>query len=156
MRILPQRVSWDEILLTATAQMHALAPNHQLFFESQPDLPLLKVDIIRVPQVLTNLVNNAVKYSPQNSSITISAVRDSNEFVKISVSDHGFGIPPEARNRIFEPFQQLERERAGMKGAGLGLAICRGLIDAHGGRIWVDEHDGQGATISFTLPVNMD
>lgn len=156
MRILPQRVSWEEILLTATAQLHMLTPNHELVFKSQPDLPLLKVDVIRVPQVLTNLVNNAVKYSPQNSQITVSAVWISEDFVKVSVSDQGFGIPPESRSRIFEPFQQLERERAGMKGAGLGLAICRGLIDAHGGRIWVDEHEGQGTTISFTLPVALD
>ena len=153
MRILPQCVSWDEILLMATAQLYALTPNHLLILQSQPDLPLLKVDVIRVPQVLTNLVNNAVKYSPQNSPITISAVWISDDFVKISVSDQGFGIPPEARSRVFEPFQQLERERAGMKGAGLGLAICRGLIEAHDGRIWVDAHEGPGTTISFTLPV---
>lgn len=153
MRILPQHVNWNEIVLTASAQLHVLTTNHELILESEPDLPLLKVDVIRVPQVLTNLVSNAVKYSPQRSQIKVLAVRMSEQFIKVSVLDRGLGIPLESRSRIFEPFQQLERERAGMKGAGLGLAICRGLIDAHGGRIWVDEHDGPGTTISFTLPV---
>jgi PAS domain S-box-containing protein len=154
MRIMTQRVTWEEVLSTAMAQLHVLTVNHKLIVEEEPDLPLLKVDVIRIPQVITNLVNNAVKYSPSNSMIVISASRLSDRFIKVSVLDEGLGIPLEARSRVFEAFQQLEREKGGTRGAGLGLAICRGLLEAHGGRIWVDDHDGPGTTISFTLPVD--
>jgi signal transduction histidine kinase len=140
--------------LTAMAQLQALTINHQLVIEEQPGLPALKVDVIRIPQVVTNLVSNAVKYSPPRSTIRISAVKLSDQFIQVRVSDEGLGIPLEARNRVFEAFQQLEREKGKTGGAGLGLAICRGLIEAHGGRIWVDEdHSGPGTTIAFTLPI---
>jgi signal transduction histidine kinase len=154
MRIVVRPVTWQEILSTAMHPLRALTVNHKLVVEEEPGLPLLRVDAIRVQQVLTNLVNNAAKYSPLNSTITISTVRLSNEFIVVRVLDEGPGIPPEARNRVFEAFQQLEREKGGTRGAGLGLAICRGLIEAHGGRIWVDDHNGPGTTIAFTLPVN--
>jgi signal transduction histidine kinase len=108
---------------------------------------------MRISQVLANLVNNAVKYSPQNTTITIETEKLSSEHIKVSVVDEGMGIPREARSHVFEAFQQLDRDRVGTQGAGLGLAICRGLIEAHGGKIWVDEHAGKGATISFTLPI---
>jgi two-component system sensor histidine kinase KdpD len=98
-------------------------------------------------------VSNAAKYSPKNTTITIAAQKLSDQFIKVSVMDEGMGIPHEARSRVFEAFQQLDSERAGTQGAGLGLAICRGLIEAHGGRIWVDDHTGVGTTMSFTLPI---
>jgi two-component system sensor histidine kinase BarA len=154
MRIVTQRVIWDEVLSTAMAQLKVLTVNHMLVVEEEPGLPPLKVDVIRVPQVITNLVSNAVKYSPPHTKITISAAKLSDQFIKVCVLDKGSGIPPEARSRVFEAFQQLEQEKGGMRGAGLGLAICRGLLEAHGGHIWVDEHTGPGTTISFTLPVD--
>jgi PAS domain S-box-containing protein len=154
MRIVAQRVIWEDVLSTAMAQLQALTVNHQLIVEEESDLPPLKVDVVRVPQVITNLVSNAVKYSPPHTTITISTARISDQFIQVRVLDEGPGIPPEARNRVFEAFQQLEREKDTTRGAGLGLAICRGLIEAHGGKIWVDEeHSGPGTTISFTLPI---
>lgn len=153
MRIVTQRVTWTKILSTAMAQLLTLTVGHQLTIEEEPDLPALKVDVIRVPQVITNLVSNSVKYSPSHSKITVSTTKLSDRFIKVSVLDQGQGIPTEERHRVFEAFQQLEQEKGPTKGAGLGLAICRGLIEAHGGRIWVDEHNGSGTTISFTLPV---
>jgi PAS domain S-box-containing protein len=154
MRINPQPVEWSQIVLTSMAQLNALAINHHLVInETQPDLPALNVDVTRVSQVITNLVSNSVKYSSRNTTITISTEKLSNHFIKVSVLDEGMGIPPESRSRVFESFQQLEHERRSTQGAGLGLAICRGLIEAHGGRIWVDNHTGDGTTISFTLPI---
>jgi two-component system sensor histidine kinase KdpD len=98
-----------------------------------------------------------VKYSPPNSTITISAEKLSDKFVKAQVIDQGMGIPLEARERVFEAFHQLDREKGGTQGAGLGLSICYGLIEAHGGRIWVDDdHKGPGTTMSFTLPIAED
>jgi K+-sensing histidine kinase KdpD len=153
-RINPRPVEWNQILLTSLAQLNTLTANHHLVVkETAPDFPLLNVDIMRISQVLANLVNNAVKYSPQNTTITIETEKLSSEHIKVSVVDEGMGIPREARSHVFEAFQQLDRDRVGTQGAGLGLAICRGLIEAHGGKIWVDEHAGKGATISFTLPI---
>ncbi len=155
MRIMPQQVTWDDILSIAMAQLRTLTVHHKLVLEQESDLPLLKVDMIRIPQVITNLVNNAVKYSPANSVITISASRLLAEpFIKVSIMDEGMGIPVAERNHVFEAFQQLERQKENTKGAGLGLAICRGLLEAHGAQIWVDDHEGPGTTLSFTLPIN--
>lgn len=153
-RITPQRVKWDQILLTSLPQLNMLAVNHHLMINKPEfDLPDLNVDVMRISQVLTNLVNNAVKYSPQNTTIIISVEKFSDRFIKVCVSDEGMGIPLEARVRVFEAFQQLDHEKGGTHGVGLGLAICRGLIEAHGGRIWVDDHIGDGTTMSFTLPI---
>jgi two-component system sensor histidine kinase KdpD len=153
-RIHPQHVEWSQIILTSMAQLNALTINHHLVIDESPsDLPALNVDVARISQVITNLVSNSVKYSSRNATITIIAEKLSDQFIKVSVLDEGIGIPPEARSRVFEAFQQLEHEKRSAKGAGLGLAICRGLIEAHGGRIWVDDHIGDGTTLSFTLPI---
>jgi len=153
-RITPRRVKWDQILLASLPQLKMLTINHHLTINRPEfDLPDLNVDVTRISQVLTNLVSNAVKYSPQNTTIIISVEKFSDQFIKVCVSDDGMGIPPESRNRVFEAFQQLDREKGGTHGVGLGLAICRGLIEAHGGRIWVDNHIGDGTTMSFTLPI---
>lgn len=154
-RINPHRVEWNQILLTSMPQLNAITANHQLVIAAtDAGFPPLYVDVMRISQVVTNLVTNAVRYSEPNTTITVMTERLSDEFIKVRVTDEGVGIPPEARNRVFEAFQQLDREKGGTQGAGLGLAICQGLIEAHGGRIWVDdEHDGSGTTISFTLPI---
>jgi PAS domain S-box-containing protein len=154
-RISPRRVEWNQIILTSLAQLNMLTADHHLVVEESASvLPLLYVDVMRVSQVVTNLVTNAVRYSPKNTTITITAEKLSNKFVKVRVIDQGVGIPPEARARVFEAFQQLDREKGGTQGAGLGLSICQGLIEAHGGRIWVDDdHVGPGTTMSFTVPI---
>ncbi len=101
-------------------------------------------------QVLTNLIGNAVKFTSPTGAIRISA-QAAERAVVITVSDDGPGIAREHLSRVFDRFYQV---RPGdPRGAGLGLAICKGIIDAHGGRIWIESEAGQGTSVRFTLPV---
>ena len=154
LRIAPKRQTIERIVDTAMAQLQIVTAQHRLDLNVPNDLPALHVDSDRIAQVLTNLVGNAVKFSPPHTAITVSAVRG-DDVVQIDVSDEGRGIAPTERNRIFEPFQQIDDRGVNrVKGAGLGLAICKGLVEAHGGRIWVQDRSAPGTTVSFTLPLN--
>jgi len=155
LRIVPEEQPLNAIVNTAMAQLQALTREHDLVITLPEDLPSVKADPQRIAQVLANLVNNATKYSPIGTQITISASRQS-EVVRVDVTDQGPGIPHEERTRVFEPFHQAETEMASpeqVKGVGLGLAICKGLVEAQGGRIWIKDQPRPGTTISFTLPI---
>ena len=155
LRIAPKRQTIERIVDTAMAQLQIVTAQHRLDLNIPNDLPALHVDGDRIAQVLTNLVGNAVKFSPPHTAITVSATRVDDDVVQIDVSDEGRGIAPAERSRIFEPFQQIDDRGVNrVKGAGLGLAICKGLVEAHGGRIWVQDRSGPGTTVSFTLPLN--
>ncbi len=116
-----------------------------------PDLPPLQADAERIQQVVTNLVHNAVKFTPSSGQVNVWAERSGNEIV-IKVQDTGVGIPSDDLPRIFERFYKADRARSG-GGTGLGLAIARHIIQAHGGRIWVESVEGQGSTFYFSLPL---
>ncbi len=112
----------------------------------------MQVDYLYIDQVLTNLLENAVRYTPPGSPIDISAeVKDGQ--VLVSVADRGPGIPPGQRERIFDKFYRVLTYQRDTRGSGLGLAVCRGLVEAHGGRIWVESRMGGGALFRFTLPL---
>ncbi len=154
LRITPKPQTIDRIINTAMAQLQTVTARHQLDLVVAADLPVLFVDGDRIAQVLTNLVGNAVKFSPAQTTITVSAARVGSE-VQVDVADQGRGIAAADRMRIFEPFQQLDdRGLNRIKGAGLGLAISKGLVEANGGRIWVQDRSGPGTTVSFTLPIS--
>jgi two-component system sensor histidine kinase KdpD len=114
-------------------------------------LPLVPVDPVLLEQVLINLLENATKYTPRGTQIELSA-REKGAEVIVTVADPGPGIPPELLDAIFDKFYRLPREREG-GGAGLGLAICRGIVVAHGGRIWAENRDDGGAAFHFTIPI---
>jgi PAS domain S-box len=118
------------------------------------ELPLVVVDSDAVLQVLTNLLSNACKYSPDGGEILVSA-RTIGESVELSVEDHGLGLEADELNKLFNKFYRTDRaERLKIKGTGLGLAICRRIVEAHGGRIGArSEGIGKGSTFSFTMPV---
>ncbi len=117
-----------------------------------PDLPPVDVDADRIAQVLDNLVANAAKYGGTAAPITIRAARQDGGVV-VSVEDEGTGIGPSERERVFERFYRGRQARGGgAPGSGLGLYVCRRLVEAHGGSIWVDDRE-HGTSISFTLPV---
>jgi len=108
-------------------------------------------DAVRLGQVLTNLLSNASKFTPENGQITIN-VRDEAEALKVSVSDTGIGIRKEDLPMIFQPFATIKKH-TWMKGAGLGLSVTKGIIEAHGGKIWAEsDGEGKGATFTFTIP----
>ncbi len=120
--------------------------------QAQPDLPLVEVDQLRMETVLRNLVDNAAKYSPPGYPVEI-AIQQHDAFLEVSVRDYGTGVPEDQRGQIFHRFYRGQVERGQrIGGAGLGLAICKGFVEAHGGRIWVE--DGQpGARFCFQLPL---
>jgi two-component system sensor histidine kinase KdpD len=115
------------------------------------ELPLISVDATLIQQVLLNLLENADKYSPPDSPIEIRALSQARS-VTLEVSDHGPGLPPGDEKRVFEKFYRSPTLTS-RSGAGLGLTICRGIIELHGGKIWAKNREGGGTTFGFSLPV---
>lgn len=133
--------------------METLSGQHQLVVDLPAEALVAMVDAKRIEQVLRNLLDNAIKYSPRGGTIVLRGDQDESQIV-FSVSDEGIGIPVEERDRIFERFHRVENEvTRRMRGAGLGLAVCRGIVEAHGGRIWVESQPGAGSLVCFTLPM---
>jgi signal transduction histidine kinase/chaperonin cofactor prefoldin len=156
LRISPGKVSLKSIIDSALAQLQALTIEHKLVLDLPLELPLILGDEQRVAQVLTNLVSNAAKYSPSGTQIIISGHRSAG-MVQIDVIDSGQGIPPPDRDRVFEAFRQLDNGIGHRtNGAGLGLAICKGLVEAQNGKIWIQDRSGPGTIISFILPIGND
>ncbi len=116
-----------------------------------PELPLVPMDDVLIEQVLTNLIDNVIKYTPSDSPIEITA-GDTGGAVLIEVADRGPGLRPGEEQEIFEKFHRAERGPS-VRGAGLGLAIARGIVRAHGGRIWAENRPGGGVSVRFSLPV---
>ena len=145
--------SLHEIMEDALPQFHVLTSRQTLNMHLTANLPPVYVDAKRIAQVLVNLVRNASTYAPEGTEISISAsVRGG--FVQINVNDQGPGIPPAEHKRVFKAFRRgVNIENGSVQGAGLGLAICKGLVEAHGGRIWIKKKTTLGATISFTIPL---
>ena len=124
---------------------------NNLVIDVEPDLPLVMADRRRIVQVLGNLLSNAARHSPESSAIRVSAVRDG-VHVAFSVADEGRGIPAEGLPDLFRKFSGGQSEEQGGD-TGLGLAICKGIVEAHGGRIWAEsDGPGTGACFTFTLP----
>lgn len=142
--------------VAALFQLEARARHVSLEAVVPSRVPKIHIDVERVQQVLTNLVANALKFTPENGSVRIKVrLRADREQVVVSVSDTGTGISEEDQHRIFDEFAQVrkhvaERQRSG---SGLGLAIARRIVEAHHGRIWVHSHVGEGTTFTFTLPL---
>jgi PAS domain S-box-containing protein len=142
-----------EVIQQALPQLHILTADHQLLVHISDSLPPVLVDDKRIAQVVVNLVRNAATYAPKGSEINLSANVRGN-FIQVNVNDQGPGIPPSERKRVFQAFRRGVAAESGItKGAGLGLAICKGLIEAHGGRIWIKNKSLPGTTVSFTIPL---
>jgi PAS domain S-box-containing protein len=121
--------------------------------ETEADLPLVLADAGHLERILGNLLSNALKYSPEDSPVTVRGVQEENR-VTVSVSDRGAGISPEDLARLFQPYFRGAAGRRRQDSLGLGLAITRSLIEAQGGRIWVESRPGEGSSFSFTLAIS--
>jgi signal transduction histidine kinase len=119
-----------------------------------PDLPEIPADRDRLAQILINLVDNAVKYTPEGGSVTVTARRVEASTIEVAVTDTGIGIPPADLPRITERFYRVDRARSReLGGTGLGLAIVKHLVMAHGGQLGIESAQERGTTVRFTLPI---
>lgn len=138
--------------LAPLAERAATRASHRIILGLPPDLPTFPADPPRIEAVLRNLIENAVKYSPPDSPIRLTAEQTDGHLL-IRIADEGPGIPPEHREKIFDRFYRIDTGLARQTGgAGLGLAICKGFVEAHGGQIWI-EPSKRGAIFAFTLPL---
>jgi two-component system sensor histidine kinase KdpD len=140
----------DEVIEGVVGRLQPVLAGHHVRLVLRDDLPETPMDVIQIDQVLTNLLENAAKFSAPGSEITVSAARWQ-DVVKVRVTDQGQGVPPEERERVFDPFYRTEGDTG--PGTGLGLAIARAIVEAHGGRIWIEGVPGGGAAVLFDLPV---
>jgi two-component system sensor histidine kinase KdpD len=139
----------DELIGAALSHIQPLSIHHHFETKVDANLPLVNIDGLLIEQVLSNLLENAVKYTPDGSVITVRA-RLSDSHIEISVIDNGTGLPAGDEKKVFEKFYTGHRNKGG---TGLGLSICEGIIKAHDGKIWAENSAGGGATFSFTLPL---
>lgn len=151
----------DEIVAAALTRAQPLTRQHRIEVEIEKDLPAVRVDARAVAEVVFTLVDNATKYAPQGTRILVTASSAPNELIRFAVEDEGRGVSLEMRERVFDKFfRATEEDNSELKrpaGIGMGLAIARGIVEAHGGRIWIeDAAGGRGARIAFTVPIGDD
>ncbi len=146
-------VDLERLLREVADDMSPVASSHgqALVLELPSSLPLARADEGRLRQVVLNLLNNASKFTPDGGKIVLRAREDGADLV-VEVQDTGRGITAEEQQRLFEPYHRLESDREHLSGLGLGLALCKTLVELHGGRIWVQSEAGKGSTFGFSVP----
>ena len=150
----PETIDMNTILEEITEEMQPLSKQKGQNFELsiQSTLPTIEADPQRLRQIIMNLLNNAMKYTPENGEITLGArVIDSN--LIINVSDTGNGLTTEEQKQVFNPYFRKENDRERYSGLGLGLSLCKMLVELSGGKIWVESKKNHGSTFGFSLPV---
>jgi K+-sensing histidine kinase KdpD len=141
-----------ERLIQDAVSMVKFSSRHQFEYTVEPDAMFMKGDQAKLRQVLQNLVSNAVKYSPKGGKVTITVTDHSADLIMVSVADQGIGIPPEKVGKLFQKFSRVDAgEAKEIKGAGLGLWICREIVEAHGGKIWIESEPGKGTTMKLIM-----
>ena len=152
---LPMEKDWhavDDLIAHALQRKNAIAPERRVNTTSTRALPPLFVDAREIEVVLANLLANADKYSPPHRDIALTVARQDREII-FCVADQGVGIAPEHLEQIFTRFYRVDTTARRAPGIGLGLAICKRIVEAHGGRIWVESKIGVGSQFFFSLPV---
>lgn len=154
--LIPER-SWNslaDIVSGAVDRMRLQTEKHHLELDVSVDLPLVPVDYFQIEQVFVNLISNSTKYSPEGSRISIIAWRADGETIQVRIINQGPHVPEEHLERIFDKFYRVTAADR-ITGAGLGLSICKGIVEAHGGRIWAENLAG-GFAFNFTLPLSVE
>lgn len=151
----------DEIISAALTRAEPIMRQHRIELEVEQELPGVRVDESAVSEVVYTLIDNAVKYSAQGSRIRISAQRAGNDLIQMTVEDEGRGVAPDLRERVFDKFFRATRDgdvsTTQPTGTGMGLAIAKGIVEAHGGKIWIESaKGGKGTRVVFTLPIGDD
>jgi PAS domain S-box-containing protein len=154
----PEETDLDKLIADSVESLNNWAATKaiKLSRSVSPDLPRLQIDPNKIIQVLNNLIGNAIKFTPENGSITVEAVLDKQEnAVKVTVRDTGVGIPAEDLGKIFEKFYQAgKKDSEDVKGTGIGLAIVREIVELHKGKVWAESEKGLGSRFIFTLPIS--
>ena len=147
-----QAVDLDELVRERVARLSAMFSDVRLVVEVADDLPLVDGDYTQLEQVMTNLLENAARHAPPKSTVAVTAnARKRAREVSITVADEGIGVPEHERQRIFDAFRRGE----GSRSSGIGLAICKAIVEAHGGAIEVQRTEGGGATFIVSLPARV-
>ncbi len=144
---------FSEIVNSALSQVRSTSKKHTIVNQVSADLPLVPVDYIQMERVLTNLLSNSIKYSPENTEIHVRAWVKDDHTLQVQVTNHGPNVPEEYLKRIFDKFNRVTAADQIM-GTGLGLSICKGFIESHSGRIWA-ENLPDGLAFNFTLPLTL-
>jgi signal transduction histidine kinase len=149
----PEKVDLNAVVDDVAGRVRPNAPNHTLTLDLQTDLSQINADRDRLTQVVSNLLNNAVKYSPTGGRVTVTTRADGDE-VRLDVRDEGLGIPPDALETIFERYSRVETKATkDIPGTGLGLPIVRQIVTLHGGKVWVESELGRGSVFHVVLPL---
>ena len=152
-RLSPKPLDLNQLVVETVERAQATSDRHRLVTDLDRALPVVTGDSDRLVQVVSNLLTNAVKYSPDGGEVLVKTRADDGQ-VHVSVIDHGVGIAPEFVDRLFGRYERFESNRTSkVVGTGLGLAISRQIIELHGGRIWVESKPGEGSNFQFTLPL---
>lgn len=152
----PQPIRLGKLAREVAEEMQRLSHSHTLMVDFPPGFPIIQVDPHRIRQVLRNLLDNAIKYSPEGGLIVIQGEVRKDD-IAVHIADQGIGIPAEELIPLFEKYRRIRtKDLPGIPGMGLGLPIARTLVEAHGGKIWAESKPSQGTILSFSLPIPRD
>ncbi len=149
----PQPVRLERLAQETADEMQGRTEDHRLAVDFPNDLPILDADPRRIKQVMRNILENAIKYSPEGGLVMVRAQLRADDIV-VSISDQGVGISPEDLIPLFDRYFRVKSPTGYyVAGTGLGLPVARAIVEAHGGRIWAHSKVGEGTTLSFSLPL---
>ena len=154
LQIKPKPVEPLQLLHEVAGEMAPVASSYgqSLTLDLPPSLAPIRADRERLRQIVLNLLNNASKFTPEGGGITLRA-KEKDAFLIVEVQDTGPGISDEEQQRLFKPYYRRESDREHLSGLGLGLALCKPLVELHGGQIWMESQEGKGSTFSFSMPL---